>query len=241
MAIPTGEFKAVSDDCRINYNLLPGEVLMTCPYNLSHAVRKTKFASHVLNCYRLHCKEQASKGQPSLFAICKFERTHHVRNELLAHHESTCEIGVRRAREDVDDDWGMDPNPFKALKQDFSGAANGSTSLDSEADWEDEPCQGMFDPEQRIRELRKSGYAVVKYPPPGLSKSEKKEFYEKEKELMTGYSQMRFLQSVKQSNTTKEVQSQSSASVTYSAWDDGVAVPIKEEEAARSKAKGYTP
>ncbi|ODM88046.1 hypothetical protein Ocin01_18636 [Orchesella cincta] len=48
MAIPTGKLVVESNDPRINYNLLPGETLLTCPYNYYHAVLPIKFNKHVL-------------------------------------------------------------------------------------------------------------------------------------------------------------------------------------------------
>jgi len=227
MACYTGKLEIKTTDPRINYNLLPGEKLMTCPYNLSHAVLPIKFHRHVNNCHRLHCKDQQKKGEPVKFAICQHDRSHHVPKELLANHEATCE-----ARLDNDDGkgWGSDEE---------AGAAGGSSAgasagppggwkvtlreppeLSKEAlaaihteDWDLEPeYKPKFDPEERIHELRSGGYNVIKtHCIVGLTKSEKKEFYAKEDDAAKSYERQGFYERLRrdgpQSGTTTETES----------------------------------
>ncbi|CAL8123514.1 unnamed protein product [Orchesella dallaii] len=235
--------KVDSKDSRINYNLLPGEELRTCPYNLSHAVLPIKFSKHVINCHRLHCKEQDKIGQPPLFAICRHDRSHHVRKELLANHESTCEA---RVHADQDDDyWGCGGGAAASTsKEESSDSKVGAQALsmgvkelermEADEDWESEPSYNFkFDSEKRIRNLRMEGNTVVRYPTPGLSKSEKKEFYTKEEELMKGYAQHRFLQNGKDQNKSsywsRSTTTASSTARSEYGLDDGILLPIQEE------------
>jgi hypothetical protein len=154
----------------------------------------------VNNCYRLHCKEQQQKGQPVKFAICQYDRSHHVAKELLANHEADCP-----ARLDADDDWGSEaagagpsgacggasvamsakvtlPKPPELSKEDLE-------AIHSE-DWDSEPAGTgkPFNPEERIHDLRTNGYNYIKtHNIVGLTRSEKKDFYAKEEAIMKSY------------------------------------------------------
>ncbi|CAL8144945.1 unnamed protein product [Orchesella dallaii] len=250
MAAFSGKLQVESKDSRINYNLLPGEKLMTCPYNHSHAILPIKFNKHVLHCHRLHCKEQAKLGKPPLFAICQYDRAHHVPKELLEYHESTCETKVRAA---AGDDWGWDEEfGDGVVVPSYSGGNAGGIKTEKvipevtleepppideaslkrmqSEDWEDGPVyEKRFDPEKRISQLRSNGYSLVKYPKPNLTKSEKKEFYAEEAEVKAAhkaeFKRYEFLMRIKEQNAAAGVRKQEPSGATK----DALMLPIREE------------
>ncbi|ODM90242.1 Protein D7 [Orchesella cincta] len=232
MAIPTGKLVVESNDPRINYNLLPGETLLTCPYNSSHAILPIKFNQHVLKCNRLHCKDRAKSGLESLFGICQYDRSHHVPKELLAEHEANCLLragtsdewmwGEKEHRWDVDDggaagktdDDGPPPGPAKkevvaAVSLEEPPAIDAALlALIKSETWDDEPAyEKRFDSEKRIAYLRSNGYSLIKYPTPGLTKSEKKEFYAKDAEVKAkhkeDYEKFKHLKKLQEENAKK--------------------------------------
>jgi hypothetical protein len=75
----------------VNYCLAEDEVLETCPYDMAHQVRSTRFVIHLTKCRRNYKKLCESLKEPVQIVACKYNWAHHVLLPEILHHEKNCD------------------------------------------------------------------------------------------------------------------------------------------------------
>jgi len=146
------------------------ERLETCPYDRSHQITPDKLMTHLTKCRKQHLK----KNPTPTIVICPYKSTHHIDKTEFDYHVKNCD-GKDLAIHMLLEPATVVKKPEQSLPIIINEQRNVDNITDDE-DWETQQIRAPYDPATKILEkevLRK---------PVGLTKSERKEFYVKERE-----------------------------------------------------------
>lgn len=146
------------------------ERLEVCPYDRSHLITPDKLMTHLTKCRKQHLK----KNPTPTIVICPYKSTHHIDKTEFDYHVKNCD------GKDLAIHMLLEPTTnVKRPEQSVPIIVNEQRNVDDvtdDEDWETQQIRAPYDPATKILEkevLRK---------PVGLTKSERKEFYVKERE-----------------------------------------------------------
>jgi len=146
------------------------ERLEQCPYERSHQITPDKLMTHLTKCRKQHLK----KNPTPTIVICPYKSTHHVDKTEYDYHVKNCDgkdLAIHMLMEPSMSAKKQEHNIPKIIREE----RNVDYVTDDE-DWESQQIRAPYDPATKILEkevLRK---------PVGLTKSERREFYVKERE-----------------------------------------------------------
>ncbi|KYN37713.1 hypothetical protein ALC56_07912 [Trachymyrmex septentrionalis] len=154
------------------------DIIVSCPYNPAHRIRRYKLMNHISKCKKYNKKENMVE--------CPLNKTHIVDQNFLREHIEMCSSIGRAADMDIKNIEVRDPDP------------PGSLYLNE--NWEEDPEVPPYDPMEVS--AKKSVIRCVS----GLSKSEKKKFRDNERRRIANLRGFHSVSTVLESvNATHEV------------------------------------
>ncbi|EZA55886.1 hypothetical protein DMN91_011320 [Ooceraea biroi] len=145
---------------------MESQLIVTCPYNPAHRIRRCKLNDHVVK-----CRKSSVASVVTNKATCPLDSTHIVDKDRLKEHIATCSEGLRKLVQDVDIEGSQ-------------GATSSTVTADHRdshfpsEDWNKDPEVPTYDAMAKSAE-----YKVIRCVS-GLSKSEKRKFRESERKRM---------------------------------------------------------
>ncbi|KAG5330190.1 PSA4 protein, partial [Acromyrmex heyeri] len=132
------------------------DIIVSCPYNPAHRIRRYKLMNHISKCKKYNKKENMVE--------CPLDKTHIVDQNFLREHIEMCSSIGKAADMDIGNVEVRDPDP---------PVAGGSVYLNE--NWEEDPEVPRYDP------MEVSAKKPVIRCVSGLSKAEKKKFRDNER------------------------------------------------------------
>ncbi|KYN27737.1 hypothetical protein ALC57_02801 [Trachymyrmex cornetzi] len=156
------------------------DLIVSCPYNPSHRIRRYKLMNHISKCKKHNKKENMVE--------CPLDKTHIIDKEHLREHIEMCSSIGRAADMDIGNIEVRDPDP---------PVASGSLFLNE--NWAEDPEVPCYNP------MEVSAKKPVLRSVSGLSKSEKRKFRDNERTRIANLKGHHSVGAVLESmNTTRE-------------------------------------